>query len=64
MQAIVRTTARANELDEYRLTPIDAVGEGVVLFGDEWVRPYKQRHAELVEHGMRKTDCALIPPSL
>jgi predicted nucleotidyltransferase len=46
----------------FRLTPIDAVGEGVVLLGDDWVRPYKERHAILVEHGMRKTDCVLIPP--
>ena len=49
---------------EFRLTPIDAVGEGVVLFGDEWVRPYKNRHDALLEQGMRKTDCVLIPPSV
>ncbi|MEX2717117.1 MAG: nucleotidyltransferase domain-containing protein [Candidatus Sigynarchaeum springense] len=50
--------------DEYRQTPIDAVGEGIMLFGEDWIRPYKQRYTKFVEHGMKKTDCVLIPPSL
>ncbi|NMC07566.1 MAG: nucleotidyltransferase domain-containing protein [Candidatus Lokiarchaeota archaeon] len=47
----------------FKLTQIDAIGEGVVLFGDEWVQPYKERHAVLVEQGMRKSDFVLIPPT-
>ena len=47
----------------YRLTAIDAIGEGIVLFGEAFISPYKKRHAEFVRRGMRKTSCVLIPPT-
>lgn len=47
----------------YRLTAIDAIGEGVVLYGEEFVAPFVKRHLEFVKRGMRKTNCVLIPPS-
>jgi predicted nucleotidyltransferase len=48
----------------YRLTAIDAIGEGIVLHGEDFVAPFKQKYAEYVDRGMRKTSCALIPPSV
>ena len=57
------TPAEFNEMfNKFRLTPIDAVGEGVVLFGEEFILPYKVRYREFHARGMRKTSCVLIPP--
>ncbi|HUY00555.1 MAG TPA: nucleotidyltransferase domain-containing protein [Candidatus Deferrimicrobium sp.] len=50
--------------NSYHLTAIDAIGEGLVLFGQDFVQPYKIKYQEFVQHGMRKTECTLIPPSL
>ncbi|NVM54461.1 MAG: nucleotidyltransferase domain-containing protein [Candidatus Helarchaeota archaeon] len=47
----------------YHLTAIDAIGEGVVLFGKDFVKAYKKHYENFVKHGMRKTDCTLVPPS-
>lgn len=47
----------------FRLTAIDAIGEGIPLFGAGFLRSYQTRYYELVERGMRKTDCTLIPPA-
>ena len=47
----------------YHLTAIDAIGEGIILFGDEFVRPYKEQYDIFIKKGMRKTDCVLIPPT-
>ena len=49
--------------NSYRLTAIDAIGEGIVLHGEDFVAPFKQKYAEHVDRGMRKTSCALIPPT-
>ncbi len=46
--------------NSYRLT---AIGEGIVLLGEDFVAPFKQKYAEYVDRGMRKTSCALIPPT-
>jgi predicted nucleotidyltransferase len=47
----------------YGLTAIDAIGEGIVLFGEDYIRPYKDRYDDFIRRGMRKTKCVLIPPS-
>ncbi|MHA1650656.1 MAG: nucleotidyltransferase domain-containing protein [Candidatus Helarchaeota archaeon] len=47
----------------YNLTAIDAIGEGIVLFGDDYIAPYKKRYKDFIRRGMRKTKCVLIPPS-
>jgi len=47
----------------YNLTAIDAIGEGIILFGENYIAPYKVRYADYVHRGMRKTQCVLIPPS-
>jgi predicted nucleotidyltransferase len=47
----------------YNLTAIDAIGEGIILFGEDYVTPYSVRYADFIRRGMRKTQCVLIPPS-
>lgn len=47
----------------FGLTAIDAIGEGIVLFGEDYVAPYKLRYTDLIHRGMRKTKCVLIPPT-
>ena len=47
---------------DLNLTAIDAIGEGIVLVGNEFVAPFKERYAWMELHGMRKTDCLIIPP--
>ena len=48
----------------FRLTPIDAIGEGIVLFGEEFIAPYKAMYEIFLTNGMRKTNCVLIPPQM
>jgi len=48
----------------YQLIAIDAIGEGVILYGEDFIKPYKLEYKKFVEHGMRKTPCTLIPPSM
>ena len=50
--------------NSYRLTAIDAIGDGIILYGEDFAKPYKKKYANFVKHGMRKTKCILIPPSL
>ncbi len=38
----------------YTLTAIDAIGEGIVIYGEEWVQPYQARYQRLIELGMSK----------
>jgi len=47
----------------YHLTAMDAIGEGIVLFGEDYIAPYKDRYADYIRRGMQKTQCVLIPPS-
>lgn len=46
----------------YNLTVIDAVGEGIVLYGKEFIENYYDRYKDFVKRGMRKSNCALYPP--
>jgi len=48
----------------YQLIAIDAIGEGIILYGEDFIKPYKIQYKRFIEHGMRKTPCTLIPPSL
>ena len=48
----------------FHLTAIDAIGEGIELFGDEFFNSYKERYNYFITKGMKKTKCVLIPPSL
>jgi len=48
----------------YNLTAIDAIGEGIVLFGEDYIAPFRVWYADYIRRGMRKTQCVLIPPSL
>ncbi|HME55529.1 MAG TPA: nucleotidyltransferase domain-containing protein [Candidatus Lokiarchaeia archaeon] len=52
----------ANLFDEFNLTAIDAIGEGIVLFGEDFIAPFKARYDEYVRKGMKKTSCLLIHP--
>jgi hypothetical protein len=47
----------------FSLTAIDAVGEGIVLLGDIFVQPFKERYADLVHAGMHKGKSILILPA-
>lgn len=49
--------------ESFHLTAIDAIGEGVVLFGMEYIKPLKEKYDFYIKHGMKKMDCILIPPS-
>jgi predicted nucleotidyltransferase len=48
--------------DDLNLTAIDAIGEGIVLAGEDFIRPYKEQYEDMTARGMRKTDCLIIPP--
>ncbi len=48
--------------NDYHLTAIDSIGEGIVLFGEEFINPYKVRYQDFIRRGMKKTNCVLIPP--
>jgi len=48
--------------DDLNLTAIDAVGEGIVLVGDDFMKPYKEQFEDMTARGLRKTDCLIIPP--
>ena len=48
----------------YHVTVLDAIGEGRVLFGDEFFKQYKEQYNELTRRGMKKVKGALLPPEL
>jgi hypothetical protein len=48
----------------YNLTTIDAIGEGIALYGADFFQKYHDLYNEFVKHGMRKSKCALYPPLL
>ena len=48
--------------ESYALTAIDAIGEGVVLYGKTFYQKYRSRYDYFLSKGMRKSNCALIPP--
>ena len=48
--------------NDFNLTAIDAIGDGIVLFGEEFVVPFKIMHQDFVERGMKKTSCLLVHP--
>ena len=48
--------------NDLNLTAIDAVGEGIVLAGEDYIKPYKEQFEDMASRGMKKTDCLIIPP--
>jgi len=48
--------------NSYRLTAIDAIGEGIVLHGEDFVAPFKQKYAEYVDRGLVLTTNDDSPP--
>lgn len=46
----------------YNITAIDAIGEGTTLFGDDYIKSYKERYKDFVSRGLKKDKCILIPP--
>jgi len=48
--------------ESYALTAIDAIGEGVVLYGKTFYQKYRTRYDYFLSKGMKKSNCALIPP--
>lgn len=49
--------------NQYNLTAIDAIDEGIFLRGEKFLEPYVKQLEEFKKRGMRKTDSLLIPPS-
>jgi uncharacterized protein len=52
----------ATLFDDFNLTAIDAIGEGIVLVGEDFIAPFKARHEDHARKGMKKTSCLLIHP--
>ena len=48
----------------YTLTAIDAIGEGIVIYGEEWVQPYQARYQRFIELGMSKVKCTMHIPMM
>ena len=48
--------------DDFNITAIDATGEGIVLYGADFIDPFKKRYEERVRKGMKKTSCMLVHP--
>ena len=49
--------------NSYNLTAIDAISEGIILFGEEFLKPYQEKYRDLVHRGLRKKEWVLMPPS-
>jgi predicted nucleotidyltransferase len=49
---------------QYNLTAIDAVDEGIILRGHEFMNKYEKKLAFFKEKGMKKGDHILYPPSI
>jgi predicted nucleotidyltransferase len=65
MDLFCYTPSEFEELfSSYHLTAIDDIGEGIILDGDIWVRPYQERFQRLVKKGLRKTESMLIVPMM
>ncbi len=47
----------------FNLTAIDGIGEGIVLFGQDFIHPYKVQYKKLIKQGMKKYKNVLFPPS-
>lgn len=52
----------ATMFHSYRLTAIDAIGEGIPLYGEVYLAPYRKLYKEFIKNGMRKETCVLYPP--
>ena len=48
--------------ENYHLTVMDALSYGLILFGADYILPYLTRYKKLVDQGLRRTNCVLIPP--
>jgi uncharacterized protein len=49
--------------NQYNLTAIDAIDEGIFLEGEQFLQKYEKRLKRFKERGMKKKDHILIPPS-
>ena len=47
----------------YNITAIDALGDGIVLFGNDYIKRYKEQYKDYINRGMRKYKCVLINPT-
>ena len=52
-----------NMFSSFHLTAIDGIGEGIVLFGQKFLKSYQERYDEFVQRGMKKYKCVLLPPN-
>ena len=48
--------------NNYRLTAIDAIDEGIVLKGEDYIKKYKEKLKDFKKRGMKKEDNILHPP--
>ncbi len=48
----------------YHLTAMDAIGQGIPLYGEEFFNTYKSRYEEFVRQGLKRLKFALIPPGV
>jgi predicted nucleotidyltransferase len=49
--------------NQYNLTAINAIDEGIFLMGEQFLEKYEKRLKLFKERGMKKKDHILIPPS-
>lgn len=47
---------------EYRLTIMDAMEDGIILYGENFLKPYQLRYEEYKKKGLKREKCVLIPP--
>jgi predicted nucleotidyltransferase len=47
---------------EYKLTVMDAMEDGIIYFGEVYLKSYKDRYNEYKKHGLKREKCVLIPP--
>jgi uncharacterized protein len=48
---------------DFNLTAIDSIGEGIVLYDDNYIEPYKKNYNGFIKKGMHKTSCTLVLPN-
>lgn len=52
-----------NMFSAYKLTVMDAMEYGIVLFGNEYLESYQERYDDFKKHGLRRGKCVLFPPT-
>ena len=48
----------------YRLTAIDAIDEGIVLKGENYIKKYREELMDFKKRGMKKDNTVLHPPQI